>query len=239
MAMWVCRWVKEQQESAVYSTFMMTFNSSPWPFLMPSPFTATVLFHYCLFFSCLSAFLSSPAFILSVSFPLFFSRNLRLVIVPSHSSPAPKRKWENGKSHSLLWHPCLPTHNAVLRFVQLPRSLLVCMYTSTPPPHTFPLSPNKGSGCGIFSCKTLCNVTPPPPTPRLLRKQVCWGEAANSNTQRERRLSMLPRHRHKLKIRQALCAGRDFSKTPSFTLMGGGGGLGEGDAREEITQKEI
>ncbi len=43
-----------------------------------------------------------------------------------------KKKMGNGKSYSFLWHPCLPTHNAVLRFVQLPRSLLVCMYPSTP-----------------------------------------------------------------------------------------------------------
>lgn len=40
---------------------------------------------------------------------------------------------KNGKSCSLLWHLCLPTHNAVLRFVELPRSLLVCMYPSIPP----------------------------------------------------------------------------------------------------------
>lgn len=86
-----------------------------------------------------------------LSFSLPPSLNLRLVTAPSCFSQK-KRKWESSKSHNLLQHPCLPTHNAVLRFVQLPRSLLVCMYTSTPPaaPHLLLIAQQKAASCRYF-----------------------------------------------------------------------------------------
>lgn len=97
------------------------------------PFTATVLIHSNLFTSVSYLLFFAP----QVSFCVFHSI---FPLTPplshhcaSHCSPPPKRKWENGKSCCLLWHPCLPTHNAVFRFVQLPRSLLVCTYPSTTP----------------------------------------------------------------------------------------------------------
>lgn len=130
------------------SLLFLLLSLSPFTFSSPPLPPHTFLFPFFLFLP----------FILSVSFHLSTPPSSRHCA--SHSSPPKKRKWKNGKSCSLLWHPCLPTHNAVLRFVQLLRSLLVCMYPSTPPSSTFPLSPNKGGGCCIFSCKTSCNVTP-------------------------------------------------------------------------------
>lgn len=132
-----------------------------WPLSIPSPGAATALLPLLLP-QLVGLPLSAPR----LSFSLPPSPNLRLVAAPPRSSPPPekerggeekKRKWESGKSHSLLQHPCLPTHNAVLRFVQLPRSLLVCMYTSTPPaaPHLPLIARQKAAGCRYFGCGNL------------------------------------------------------------------------------------
>lgn len=143
-----------------------------WPFLISPPFTATVLFH-CTPFTSLSplslSFLSQLSFCVSCSISPLTPPPSRHCA--SHSSPPPKRKWENGKSCCLLWHPCLPTNNAVLRFVQLPRSLLVCMYPSNPPPHThthstpFPYRPTKAADAVFSAAKppaTLLHHQQPP-----------------------------------------------------------------------------
>lgn len=138
------------------------------------------------FFSCLSAFLSSPAFILSVSFPLFSLTTSVSSLCPR--TPALHQK-ENGKTANPTASYGIRVYQPIMPFSDLfssrDRSLCACI---PPPRHPtpFPYRPTKAADA-VFSaakpCATLLHRHQPP---RLLRKQVCWGEAANSDTQRER-----------------------------------------------------
>lgn len=116
------------------------------------------------FFFCLpSPFLSSPSFHFVFLIPSLHSHHLHLIIVP----PALHQK-ENGKTANPAASYGIRVYQPIMPFSDLfssqDRSLCACI-PATPPPDTFPLSPNKGGGCCIFSCKTSCNITPPPPTP--------------------------------------------------------------------------
>lgn len=152
-----------------------------WPLSIPSPGAATALAPAAPSSACLPASLCSSAFIFSASFPEPSSRRCAPTLQPTarkreRGGKKKERKWESGKSHSLLQHPCLPTHNAVLRFVQLPRSLLVCMYTSTPPAalHLPLIAQQKAAGCRYFGCGNLARRYSAATSllPRLLQRQV-------------------------------------------------------------------
>lgn len=110
--------------------------------------TSILSFSHNVLFRCPFHFLVSfpPCLFLPFVLSVLFHFSTR---TPSTSSlyltlqPAPKKKKKMGKSKScsLLWHLCLPTHNAVPRFVQLPGLLLVYMYLPTSPtPHLFLIS---------------------------------------------------------------------------------------------------
>lgn len=121
------------------------------------------------------------------------------------------------------------------------------MYPSTPPPYTFPLSPNKGGGCCIFSC----NITPPSPAPLIVigvstMRRVCQ---SSTHTERERErdacqcciLTTITNSR----LGCAL-SWEGFQRDTFFYLdgrrwrrrrRGAGDGGGGGDDGEEITQK--
>lgn len=189
----------------MYSTFMMTFNSSLWPFLMPSPFTATALFH-CAFFSCLSAFLFTPAFILSVSFLLFSLTASVSSLCPR--TPALHQK-ENGKTANptasygiCVYQPIMPFSDL---FSSQDRSLCACI---PPPRHPtpFPYRPTKAADA-VFSaakpCATLLHRHQPPDCygskyaegrlPTATRRgrdacQCCFATATNSRLGRRSEL---------------------------------------------------
>lgn len=133
---------------------------------MPSPFTATVLFHRCLFFSCLSAFLSSPAFILSVSFLLFSLTTSVSSLCPR--TPALHQK-ENGKTANPTASYGIRVYQPIMPFSDLfssqDRSLCACI----PPPRRptpFPYRPTKATDA-VFSaakpCAMLLHRHQPPP----------------------------------------------------------------------------
>lgn len=156
-----------------------------------------------------------PPLLLSPSSPSFHfvslvsslqSHHRRLVIVPRTAALHQKRKWENGKSCSLLWHPCLPTHNAVLRFVQLPRSLLVCMYPCAPPPtrHLFLIAQQRRGMLYFPAAKPFLQhySTTTNPLIVIVLRGVCQKLNTEREWEKERRLSMLHPHHHWLKIRQ-------------------------------------
>lgn len=126
-----------------------------------SHFTSPVLFYLV---TSLSPFFLFLPFYFVCLIPSLYSHNLRLVIVP-HTLAL--RKKENGKTANptasygtRVYQPIMPFSNF---FSSQYRSLCVCTPTA-PPPSTFPLLPNKGSKCCIFSGKTSCNVTPTPTT---------------------------------------------------------------------------
>lgn len=176
----------ENKKCRVFN-FSQQLLTASWPFSIPSPGTAAALLPLLLLslFACLCVLLGFHFLCLH---PRTFSSSLRPRAPARKGWVGKKRKWESSKSHSLLQHPCLPTHNAVLRFVQLPRSLLVCMYTSAQPaaPHLLLIAQQKAAGCRYFGkgnpeqCYFAANSL----LPWLLQRKVC------RDSQTERCLSM-------------------------------------------------
>lgn len=120
--------------------------------------------HFFFFFCLPSPFLSSPSFHFVFLIPSLHSHHLHFIIVPPALHPKENGKTANpAASYGIrVYQPIMPFSDL---FSSQDRSLCACIPATPPPPDTFPLSPNKGGGCCIFSCKTSCNITPPPPTP--------------------------------------------------------------------------
>lgn len=93
------------------------------------------------------------------------------------------------------------------------------MYTSTPPaaPHLPLIAQQKADGCRYFGCGDLAQRYSAAISllPRLLRRQV-----RNTARQTDREMPVNAASTPNSRLEGCSVAGRDFSETPSFTLMG-------------------
>lgn len=138
--------------------YFQWFQSQLGTFMMRLVVTNILYCHFFVFLPHLSFCLSHP---ISPLAPPPSISPLCLMLQPFHQK-------ENGKTANPAACYGIRVYQPIMPFSDLfsSQDLSLCACIPPPPPtHTFPLSPNKGSGCYIFSSKTSCNITPPPPTP--------------------------------------------------------------------------